>query len=195
MPFSLANDITVNNISSNNNSKFSFIKTKKGEDATANILNNARGNGNFIFNNYLELNFNELSNELNKVFSDTNKLEYNNSSQNVNTFNFLNSNSNSNSVSPNLLNNIVTDPIKVQVKTPSTNSLVNNNSYIVEHKHYPANFDMLFDTALLTTGPSLLEASNIKIAEVSGGNNYSSKTLNKDHNFDFVNDLMKPKNK
>ena len=45
---SIANDITVNNISSNNNSKFSFIKTRKGEDSTANTLNNARGNGNFI---------------------------------------------------------------------------------------------------------------------------------------------------
>jgi hypothetical protein len=57
-----------------------------------------------------------------------------------------------------------------------------DNKYVPDHKHYPANFDMLFDTALIQT-------SQLELLEVPKKQEVQNK---KDH-FDFVNELMKKK--
>jgi len=81
--------------------------------------------------------------------------------------------------------------INKQIST--TGSRLNNNNtidYLPERKHYPANFDMLFNPDLLNNGPSMLE----KNVEIEGSSCLSQgKQNNKKDHFDFVNDLMKPK--
>ena len=98
----------------------------------------------------------------------------------------INSNSNSG-----FLNNNNSGNVNFTYNTPPNMQ----TNYIPDKKHYPANFDMLFDPALLNTGPSLLDSnSNINQQDYS---TYpaalnQSQTNKKDH-FDFVNVLMKAK--
>ena len=61
-----------------------------------------------------------------------------------------------------------------------TKSNLNDFKYVPDQKHYPANFDMLFDTNIIQTS----QFEEPKKEEIK---------TKKDH-FDFVNDLMKKKN-
>ncbi len=97
---------------------------------------------------------------------------------------------NSNSYSG-YLNNNTSENVNFPYNTPPSMQ----TNYIPDKKHYPANFDMLFDPALLNTGPSLLDSNSNIIQQDSSTNpaaNNQGQTNKKDH-FDFVNVLMKAK--
>lgn len=116
----------------------------------------------------------DLSNQPQQNFSNSN---FNLNFQN-NTFNDFSSNNNFNLNHVNINNS---NPLHSHPNTinQSNNAQINSN-YIPQQKHYPANFDMLFDPALLQISqlePPKQEETQIK----------------KDH-FDFVNDMMKRKN-
>ncbi len=121
---------------------------------------------------------NEISNELNNVFPNmgiSNSYQINSVNKSENDF----SNGDySNTSNTNFLSN---------------NTISNQYNYIPDKKHYPANFDMLFDPALINSGQSLIDGnSTSNKSDVNYSFPNESNQPKKDP-FEFVNDFLKPK--
>lgn len=97
--------------------------------------------------------------------------------------------------SMNINGNIFSDGDNSNTNFLKNNAKSNHYSYIPDKKHYPANFDMLFDPALMNSGLSLIDGnstSNHYDVNCSASNSYESNQPKKDP-FEFVNDFLKPK--
>jgi hypothetical protein len=75
----------------------------------------------------------------------------------------------------------------------TNNTFSNQPNYIPDKKHYPANFDMLFDPALLNSGPSLLDGNSNNIPSELNASSSNEPTQPKKDPFEFVNDFLKPR--
>jgi hypothetical protein len=182
-------------------SKFSFIKSKKPNEEISLTTNNNTQNNNggginykYKYKNILIIigfNLSSLNEELNEAFTAATTNNFC-SNVNMNTNTFINPLAPINQQPLNFnYNHTLMNNIDTHVLNPT-----NPMGYYPDKKHYPANFDMLFNTNLLNSpiGGDIASNTNINNTLSPGSiTEIPSDHTKKEYHFNFVDDLLKPK--